>query len=306
MEKEYTYTFEEFKQGVVKEKHKGVAHDQLQFVSNFIDSKQLDFVKKNLECIIQDSDEGRISIKSGSAEYKFLATYDVNGMPKMRRLIGDSFLKAKFEGLHEEVVKEVNEDTMLAVLKKIWSKHRPGKKPATSADEGRENYCKGLLCMQAGLYLNTRQIKRNVEIALFDGNDDLYKVKCGNGNDKVLATFDKKGNPKVLHFVGQEYSLASEVDTYIYECKEINKVSIGKLMVKVCGNEGTDDDENSAFVRKLLQSLLTHFENEKDKAWKDNEVTIYDKKLNSLIMKAGKGHKATVVSLDGQGEIFIS
>ena len=77
------------------------------------------------------------------------------------------------------------------------------------------------------------------------------------------------------------------------------------MIVKICGNEGTEDDENSAQIRKQLQAIITYLDKEKQKTWKDATITIYDRNYDAWKIRAGKGHAEFVVNKDGYGELQI-
>ena len=58
---------------------------------------------------------------------------------------------------------------------------------------------------------------------------------------------------------------------------EINKRSIGKVIIKWCGNEGTEDNEEQAYLRRLLQHVITFVEkNEEKENWKKVVVSIHN------------------------------
>ncbi|XP_070580500.1 uncharacterized protein [Ptychodera flava] len=91
-----------------------------------------------------------------------------------------------------------------------------------------------------------------------------------------------------------------------YECNEINKRSVAKFMVKYCGNEGVEDEEDNR-LRKLLQGAITHLEKteEKNEIWNNAEITIYDKYADCYILKAGQGEFKYLVHLDGRDEVEV-
>eukprot|EP00058_Branchiostoma_floridae_P021271 XP_002606761.1 hypothetical protein BRAFLDRAFT_82403 [Branchiostoma floridae] len=60
------------------------------------------------------------------------------------------------------------------------------------------------------------------------------------------------------------------------EVQEINKVVLGKLIVKHVGNEGTEDNERQAVLRQMLQRVITELEREKPEVWCNAELVIYD------------------------------
>ena len=86
----------------------------------------------------------------------------------------------------------------------------------------------------------------------------------------------------------------------------INKRSIGKLIVKFCGNEGQKDDETLVVtLRRILQSVITKLDTESEETWSNAEIVIYDQKGNDFCIRAGKAENKFVVQLDGKDEIDI-
>ncbi|XP_078594915.1 uncharacterized protein LOC144872513 [Branchiostoma floridae x Branchiostoma japonicum] len=90
------------------------------------------------------------------------------------------------------------------------------------------------------------------------------------------------------------------------EVQEINKVVLGKLIVKHVGNEGTEDNERQAVLRQMLQRVITELEREKPEVWRNAELVIYDMYGNDYTVRAGKAENKFVVHLDGQDEIRLT
>ncbi|XP_078671252.1 uncharacterized protein LOC144911244 [Branchiostoma floridae x Branchiostoma belcheri] len=89
------------------------------------------------------------------------------------------------------------------------------------------------------------------------------------------------------------------------EVKEINKVVLGKLIVKHVGNEGTEDTARQAVLRQMLQRVITELEREKPEVWQNAELVIYDMYGNDYMVRAGKAENKFVVHLDGQDQIRL-
>jgi hypothetical protein len=85
---------------------------------------------------------------------------------------------------------------------------------------------------------------------------------------------------------------------FVFKCEEINKRSLGKAIIQFCGNEGTENDANKATLRRLLQAVISHVENEKSHIWQDAEVTIYDDLLDVYKIRSGDGKHAFLATLD--------
>lgn len=101
----------------------------------------------------------------------------------------------------------------------------------------------------------------------------------------------------------QTTDLDNEQQTFIIQCDEINKRSLGKAIVKFCGNEGTENDQNKAVLRRLLQAAISHVELEATHKWRNAEVKIYDDNFDVYSLRAGQyGHRVFMVSMDENDE----
>ncbi|CAH1264581.1 Hypp3029 [Branchiostoma lanceolatum] len=90
------------------------------------------------------------------------------------------------------------------------------------------------------------------------------------------------------------------------EVQEINKVVLGKLIVKHVGNEGSNDDKREEVLRQMLQRVITELEREKPEVWRNAELVIYDMYGNDYTVRAGQAENKFVVHLDGQDEIRLT
>lgn len=76
----------------------------------------------------------------------------------------------------------------------------------------------------------------------------------------------------------------------------INKVNVGKAIIKLCGNEGTSDENG---LRRLLQAVIDYIPTEKDQTvWKHAEVEIYDVNYKRYTISSGNGDSKFYVSYD--------
>ena len=92
-------------------------------------------------------------------------------------------------------VKEVHEDTLFETLEKLRTKRKKDGK-------NHKNAANGLLCMRIADFLQKEEIQKQVisgdiEITFYDSDDELHTIIAGEGRKKILATFDKEGNPVV-------------------------------------------------------------------------------------------------------------
>ncbi|CAB3991015.1 Hypothetical predicted protein [Paramuricea clavata] len=86
----------------------------------------------------------------------------------------------------------------------------------------------------------------------------------------------------------------------------ITKRTIGKLIVKYCGNEGrVDDPDLYVTLRQMLQATITKLDAESPETWKNAEIVIYDQRGNDFCIRSGDAENKFVVQLDEKDEINI-
>ncbi|XP_078700540.1 uncharacterized protein LOC144927154 [Branchiostoma floridae x Branchiostoma belcheri] len=106
--------------------------------------------------------------------------------------------------------------------------------------------------------------------------------------------------------------LIEDPDWYKYEemtVEEINKIQLGKLIIKYCGHEGTTDDEQTASIRKLLQRAITNLEPQQKQypgVWRDAELKIFDLYGNGYVVKSGEGSVKFVAQITEKGDARLS
>ncbi|XP_045178490.2 uncharacterized protein LOC123538449 [Mercenaria mercenaria] len=114
----------------------------------------------------------------------------------------------------------------------------------------------------------------------------------GNGGGTAPGKTDRQGESNAVEFEQQEIT---------FKCDEINKRSIGRAIIKFCGNEGTQNDSNKATLRRLMQAVISHLEQEKPDIWKNAEVKIYDDNFDVYSIRSGNGHALFLATFDGLG-----
>lgn len=86
----------------------------------------------------------------------------------------------------------------------------------------------------------------------------------------------------------------------------ITKRTIGKLIVKYCGNEGqADDPALCVTLRQILQATITKLDTEPKEVWENAEIVIYDQPGNDFCIRSGSFENKFVVQLDAKDEISI-
>lgn len=66
--------------------------------------------------------------------------------------------------------------------------------------------------------------------------------------------------------------------------KEINKRSLGKMIIRYVGHEGL---EEKAGLRCLLQACINFLQTKADEVWKNASITIFDEDLNKYEIASG-------------------
>lgn len=99
-------------------------------------------------------------------------------------------------------------------------------------------------------------------------------------------------------------SCDSEIDDQqiiMFKCDEINKRSLGRAIIKFCGNEGAYNDDNKKALRRLVQAVISYVESENPDIWRDAEIKIYDDNFDIYSIRAGDGSHLFLATFDGSG-----
>lgn len=166
----------------------------------------------------------------------------------------------------------------------------------------------GLLCMRIAKFLEKSGDEDIIcisEIAFYDDVDRLFLITKEESGNIFLATFDNKGNPIIAKFTDEAYSFAASNVDFVFQCDEINKRTIGKMIVHVCGNEGTENDDNSAKARKIFQGISDFLNKKKNTIWKNAEIETFDKNYDAWKIRSGKGHYKFVANVDADEEVKV-
>lgn len=82
---------------------------------------------------------------------------------------------------------------------------------------------------------------------------------------------------------------------------EINKRTLGKIIIKCIGHEGIKEKED---LRRLLQSCIDYLQNETETVWKNASITIYDEADNVYTIVSGTGKHQFICRME-DGEPLI-
>ena len=86
----------------------------------------------------------------------------------------------------------------------------------------------------------------------------------------------------------------------------ISKRTIGKLIVKHCGNQGQADDPTLVVsLRRILQATITKLDTEPEETCRNAEIVIYDQLGNDFCIRLGDFESKFFVQLDEKDEINI-
>lgn len=92
-----------------------------------------------------------------------------------------------------------------------------------------------------------------------------------------------------------------ELTRFTFKVDEINKRSMGKAIIQFCGNEGSQDNNNKAKLRRLMQATISYMEKESPHVWKNAEVKMYDDSCDVYSILAGDGKTKFVALFDENG-----
>ncbi|XP_033095467.1 uncharacterized protein LOC117100024 [Anneissia japonica] len=94
----------------------------------------------------------------------------------------------------------------------------------------------------------------------------------------------------------------------VFRVDEINKRTLGRLIIALCGNEGARQTSEQAGLRRLLQAFITKIEGEQVKQFNDVKLSLYGQDNLSFHIQAGKSlnPKQIVGYADSQGEFHIN
>ncbi|XP_046563752.1 uncharacterized protein LOC124272595 [Haliotis rubra] len=85
--------------------------------------------------------------------------------------------------------------------------------------------------------------------------------------------------------------------------EQINKRSLGKLIVKVVGHEGCKNAKVEQVLRRQIQTCITHIDNYSQDTWADARVTFLGMDGSAYVIQSGDGKKRFIVRLDARDKI---
>ena len=86
---------------------------------------------------------------------------------------------------------------------------------------------------------------------------------------------------------------------------EINKRTLGKCIIKWCGNEGADNTSSQQYLRRLLQGSIDSIEKYPKVNWSNAVLEIYGEDGTPYKIISGKGKQKFYALIDDKEEINI-
>lgn len=74
------------------------------------------------------------------------------------------------------------------------------------------------------------------------------------------------------------------------------------MIVDVCGNEGTVNNDTKTKPKKQFQTLITHLDKEKEHVWKNAEVKLHDAECETYTLTSGDGSFKFASFIDAKQE----
>ncbi|XP_048245355.1 uncharacterized protein LOC125376908 [Haliotis rufescens] len=99
---------------------------------------------------------------------------------------------------------------------------------------------------------------------------------------------------------------SAHAPTVLLQVQEVNKRTLGKLIIKTVGHEGTETDEKGTYLRRQIQVCISYLEHYKPAVWRDATVTFIGLQGHEFVISSGRGRYRFMVHLDARDEITFS
>ncbi|XP_033119238.1 uncharacterized protein LOC117118679 [Anneissia japonica] len=103
------------------------------------------------------------------------------------------------------------------------------------------------------------------------GDDVRIKIRCRIVKTTVAVILNDKRQEEI-----------------VFEVDEINKRTMARLIIWLCGNEGSSHTKEQATLRRLIQACISLLEKQNNRCWKDTKVSLYGQDATSFHVLAGK------------------
>ncbi|XP_046372512.1 uncharacterized protein LOC124146311 isoform X2 [Haliotis rufescens] len=94
----------------------------------------------------------------------------------------------------------------------------------------------------------------------------------------------------------------SSVDLFV-KVKEINKRTLGKLVIATVGHEGQENNKAEEVLRRQIQTCISKVPNYSPETWKDARVSFICRDGKVFVIQSGCGRMQFMVRLDGKDRI---
>ena len=110
----------------------------------------------------------------------------------------------------------------------------------------------------------------------------------------------------MVPFILERYTMSiNNVFQKEYQFQQLNKRTLGKVMIIMCGNEGSQDDNKHSTLRQMLQAAISYIEKEKERVWDNAEIKIYDGLGDIYLIKSGTAANKFVVMYKSAKDIRV-
>ncbi|XP_033112280.1 uncharacterized protein LOC117113139 [Anneissia japonica] len=134
------------------------------------------------------------------------------------------------------------------------------------------------------------------------GFSNLKLIFCAQNGERVKIQCESVKNTIIVFLNTNQY------EEILFRVDEINKRTLGRLIITLCGNEGVRQTTEQAGLRRLLQAFITKIEGEEMKQFNDVKLSLYGQDNLSFHIQAGKSlnPKQIVGYADSKGEFLIN
>ncbi|XP_071957707.1 uncharacterized protein [Antedon mediterranea] len=131
---------------------------------------------------------------------------------------------------------------------------------------------------------------RTAQLILYGEYDERIKIKCRTIKTTIAAVLNDKEQGEI-----------------VFEVDEINKRTLGRIMLWLLGNEGVSQTTEQAALRRLIQACISALEKRNNICWENTKLSLYGKDDTSFHVVAGKSRdrKHVIGFVDSNSEFQI-
>ncbi|XP_033107131.1 uncharacterized protein LOC117109017 [Anneissia japonica] len=138
-------------------------------------------------------------------------------------------------------------------------------------------------------------------------NGERVKIKCrprpSDQNEEQVKSQFRSVKPTIMVLLNKK-----KYEEIVFRVDEINKRTLGRLIISLCGNEGAEETTEQTGLRRLLQAFITKIEDKPITGFNNIKLSLYGKDSMSFHILAGKSHhpKLIVGYVDSKGDFHIN